>query len=172
MSMTTRETPAHTEPALCRVLALNPEGRVTELRRLRWAPLPPELGQLTGLECLHLELPAVGGYLEWPPYPYGVPLYDLIGPIPPELGQLRQLRELRLQGNLLTVPSRPNWGNLRQLRELRLALNLLTGPIPPELGQLRQLRELRLQGNLLTGPIPPELEQLRHCGSCGWRSIC
>ena len=161
MSMTTRETPAHTEPALCSVLALNPEGRVTELRRLRWAPLPPELGQLTGLECLHLELPAVGGYLEWPPYPYGVPLYDLIGPIPPELGQLRQLRVLRMEGNLLTGPIPPELGQLRQLRELWLALNLLTGPLPDALGQFRNLQSLRLGANGFSGSLPPAWAQLQ-----------
>ena len=65
--MTNREPPAHTEPGLCSFLALNPEGRVTELRLqdiLRRAPLPPELGQLTGLQCLHLELPDGDWYWE------------------------------------------------------------------------------------------------------------
>ena len=88
MPLTTREPPTITEPGLCRVLALNPEGRVTELRlqeHLRRAPLPPELGQLTGLECLHLELYPDFMSPEWPPD--GVPLYDLFGPIPPELGR-------------------------------------------------------------------------------------
>ena len=56
----TRETPAITGSGMCRPLALNPEGRVTELslqEHLRSAPIPPELGQLTGLKCLHLPAP-------------------------------------------------------------------------------------------------------------------
>ena len=184
MPLATREPPAITEPGLCRVLALNPEGRVTELRlqeqHLRGAPLPPELGQLTGLECLHLELFSDGVSLEsdgmdweWPLVgvprklpPDGVPLYDLFGPIPPELGQLRQLRVLRLANNLLFGPIPPELGQLRQLRVLRLANNLLEAPIPPELGQLRQsLETLDLSWNLLTGPLPDALGQLRNLQS-------
>ena len=155
MAKTTREPPANTEPGLCRLLALNSEGRVTKLRVqdfLRRAPLPPELGQLTGLQCLHLELPANEWYLD-----FGMPtLYDLIGPIPPELGQLRQLRELQLANNLLTGPIPPELGQFQQsLETLDLSWNWLTGPLPDALEQFRNLQALHLRTNVFSGPLPP-----------------
>ena len=106
-------------------------------------PIPPELGNLTGLE--------------------GVDLYSngLSGPIPPELGNLTSLRGLTLSRNRLTGPVPPELGNLSSLTSLELHSNDLTGPIPPELGNLTSLRGwLTLEDNYLTGPIPPELGNL------------
>ena len=140
-------------------LALNPEGRVTELNlgghRLS-AHIPPELGELTGLKYLNLSTHT--GILETRA---DFRFYGLVGTIPRELGQLQKLRELVLADNLLTGPVPPELGQLADLQELSLNDNLLTGPIPPELGQLAGLQDLHLHNNLLTGPIPPELGQLR-----------
>ena len=110
-------------------------------------PIPPELGNLTGLE--------------------GVDLYSngLTGPIPPELGNLTSLRGLTLSRNRLTGPIPPELGNLTGLTGLNLGDNGFTGPIPPELGNLLSLRELYLSGNALTGPIPPELGDLTNLGT-------
>lgn len=106
-------------------------------------PLPPELGNLSGLEWLDL-----GNN-------------RLTGQIPRELGNLASLHSLRLEGNQLTGPIPPELGNLHGLESIYLGVNQLTGPIPPELGSLTDLLTLRLNGNQLTGPIPPELTNLQ-----------
>ncbi len=153
--MPTRENPHIMGPGRCGFLALNPEGRVTELRlkdHIVSTPMPPELGELTGLKYLYL------------PADFGIRAgrtHGLTGPIPPELGQLRQLQEMQLESNLLTGPIPPELGQLPNLQWLDLQNNFLTGPIPPELGQLQQLQFLNLGHNVLSGPIPPELGQLR-----------
>ena len=105
-------------------------------------PIPPELGNLTGLRELRL------GH------------NDLTGPIPPELGNLASLRDLRLGPNDLTGPIPPELGDLSNLTDLVLYNNNLSGPIPPELGKLTGLRRLSISNNNFSGPIPPELGNL------------
>ncbi|MYE81670.1 MAG: hypothetical protein F4X36_07455, partial [Gammaproteobacteria bacterium] len=100
-------------------------------------PIPPELGNLTGLRELRL------GH------------NDLTGPIPPELGNLASLRDLRLGPNDLTGPIPPELGDLSNLTDLVLYNNDLSGPIPPELGKLTGLRRLSISNNNFLGPIPP-----------------
>ena len=107
-------------------------------------PIPPELGNLSGLTSLNLRANA------------------LAGPIPPELGSLAGLEELWLDGNALNGPVPPELGGLAGLRELSLSGNTLEGPIPAELGALVGLEGLWLDGNRLEGPIPPELGSLAH----------
>lgn len=101
--------------------------------------IPPELGDLAGLERLWLERNELGG------------------PIPPELGNLANLKALRLHHNSLTGPIPPELGRLASLEQLRLQENGLTGVIPPELENLASLNDLWLNGNELTGSIPPGL---------------
>ena len=105
-------------------------------------PIPPELGNLSGLTELSLEA------------------NELEGPIPPELGSLANLRSLYLDYNDLTGPIPPELGNLANLTVLWLNVNDLTGPIPLELDNLANLTELWLSNNRLTGAIPPELGNL------------
>ena len=71
-------------------------------------PIPPELGQLTQLKALDLQV------------------NRLTGPIPPELGQLTQLERLYLGGNQLTGPIPPELGQLTQLEWLYLDGNQFT----------------------------------------------
>ena len=128
--------------------------------------IPPELGQLTGLQVLTFAYNRLTGPI--PPELGQLPrlnrldLFDnqLTGPIPPELGRLPELEYLRLHNNRLTGPIPPELGQLPVLLVLDLSDNQLTGPIPPELGQLPKLYRLRLFDNQLTGPIPPELGRL------------
>ena len=101
--------------------------------------IPPELGNLTRLEVLHL----------WN--------NQLSGSIPLELGNLDQLRYLYLDGNQLSGSIPPELGNLTALRDLWLFNNQLSGSIPLELGNLTQLKGLRLNGNQLSGCIPAQL---------------
>ena len=105
-------------------------------------PIPPELGQLAGLQRLYLND------------------NDLTGSIPPELGQLARLQHLWLDNNDLTGSIPRELGQLASLQRLYLYRNYLKGPIPPELGQLAGLQRLYLSDNNLTGSIPRELGQL------------
>ncbi len=73
--------------------------------------LPPELGELTGLQVLALEGNALGGA------------------IPPQLGNLGELRTLRLGGNRLSGPIPRQLAALDKLSQLRLGGNDFS-PIP------------------------------------------
>ena len=105
-------------------------------------PIPPELGNLTHLTGLYLQV------------------NQLSGPIPPELGELASLTGLSLYSNSLTGPIPTELGRLADLESLYLSYNDLTGPIPTELGELASLTWLSLASNSLTGAIPTELGRL------------
>ena len=129
-------------------------------------PIPPELGNLSGLTELSLRANELEGAI--PPElgnlanltVLSLHTNRLTGAIPPELGNLANLTVLSLRSNRLTGAIPPELGNLANLRSLSLGYNDLTGPIPPELGNLANLTVLRLNVNDLTGPIPPELDNL------------
>ena len=106
--------------------------------------IPPEIGNLGGLEWLELGNNRIEGE------------------IPPEIGNLTGLRHLSLGPNRLTGEIPPEIGNLTELWFLSLALNNLTGEIPPEIGNMIGLRHLRLFANDLSGSIPPEIGNLTH----------
>ena len=128
--------------------------------------LPPELGQLLGLETLWLQSNQLTGMI--PKELSGlVDLKELIialnqfsGPIPAELGHLKNLENLFADHNMLSGPIPPELGMLTKLEGLTLGKNQLTGEIPSELGNLSNLKILNLFDNELSGPIPPQLGQL------------
>ena len=103
--------------------------------------IPPELGDLDGLDELFLTGNELGGE------------------IPPELARLDNLRSLWLEDNRLTGAIPPELGEL-DLKGLFLSHNRLTGSIPPELSHITNLGYLELDDNQLTGPIPQELGSL------------
>ena len=103
--------------------------------------IPPELGDLDGLDELFLTGNELGGE------------------IPPELARLDNLRSLWLEDNRLTGAIPPELGEL-DLKGLFLSHNRLTGSIPPELSHITNLGYLELDYNQLTGPIPQELGSL------------
>jgi hypothetical protein len=95
--------------------------------------IPSEIGQLTGLEYLHLTT------------------NKLNGSIPSNLGNLRNLKKLFLSRNQLSGPIPSSLGNLRSLEILALQNNQLSGRIPSSFGNMSNLRILSLFHNLLTG---------------------
>lgn len=122
----------------------NAEGRVHVLGKANArasGPIPPELGQLTGLEVLMLSF------------------NEFSGPIPSELAQLTSLVSLFLRGSPSIGPIPSELGQLTNLTRLGLQVGF-SGPIPPELGLLTNLRNLVLGFNQLDGPIPVELGDL------------
>ena len=98
--------------------------------------IPPELGQLVGLERLYLSR------------------NQLSGAIPSELGHLLNLRFLELHHNRLSGSIPPELGQLDNLIALWLGHNQLSGAIPPELGRLPNLAVANIIGNQFTGCLP------------------
>ena len=132
---------------LGKVVVVDLSGRWDSERR-EWVrhglsgPIPPELGNLSNLQQLHLGS------------------NDLSGPIPSELGTLSSsLEALGLCWNQLSGPIPPELGTLAHLEYLCLLGGYHSGPIPPELGDLANLEYLSL-GIGLSGPIPAELSEL------------
>ena len=149
----------------------NDQGQVIriDLRRnfMHDVEIPPEIGGLTSLEYLMLELNGIVGPI--PPEIGNLTnlthLYltdnDITGPLPPELGNLTKLNVFLIRRNDLDGSLPPELGNLTELTSFHLDHNDLTGPIPPEMGNLTKLYGLLLNDNELSGPIPPELGNLR-----------
>ena len=106
--------------------------------------LPPEIGDLTGLFELCLDI----NFLQ--------------GPIPPELGNLANLEVLDLYDNFFEGSIPAELGQLTFLFELFLDDNFLTGSIPSSLGSLSSLEVLVLAENFLSGPLPTGITQLRN----------
>jgi internalin A len=138
------------------------EGRTTlDLSNQGLDRLPPEIGQLTQLQSLHLGQNRLSGL---PPeitrltqlQSLDLSLNRLSG-LPPEITRLTQLQSLYLGGNRLSgLP--PEITRLTQLQSLDLSLNRLSG-LPPEITRLTQLQSLYLGGNRLSG-LPPEIGRL------------
>ena len=123
------------------------DGRVTAIRLTGTAdepggltgPIPPELGQLTGLTVLDLS----GN--------------ELSGPIPWELGNLANVQTLNLSHNRLAGLIPPELANPADLSELYLEFNRLTGLVPRPIWERIVRRELamRYDGNAIRGFEPP-----------------
>ena len=140
--------------------------RLDLVERPLYGGIPPEIGDLEGLEVIDLRWTTIGGEI---PAELGrltgLRRLDLggnwfSGPIPPELGSLTGLELLDLGGNHLSGTIPVEMSRLTNLYTLVLGGNKLTGPIPPELGDLVGLRYLALWGNQLTGTVPVELGRL------------
>lgn len=101
--------------------------------------LPPEIGNLEGLQTLNLSF------------------NQLTGPIPAELGNLYNLHWLDLSHNQLNGSIPTELENVAVLYWLDLSYNQLTGAVTT--GLAKALREdLRLWGNLLDGTVPASEE--------------
>ena len=107
--------------------------------------IPPQLGNLTGLQQLWLN----GN--------------RLTGTIPTRLGRLTQLRGLHLDKNQLSGSIPTQLGALSNLTDLQLQDNQLTGPLPSQLGGLTQLNKIYLLRNAgFSGCVPLPLRRVRY----------
>eukprot|EP00253_Pinus_taeda_P014691 PITA_14691 len=127
--------------------------------------IPPQIGNLTGLTYLGLEMNYFSGAI-----PSLIRLQklerlylsvnDLQGNIPTEIGHLKRMGLLQLGRNNLSGRIPESLGGLQQLRQLLLAYNQLSGNIPASLGKCVTLERLDLSYNRLSGRIPPEVAGL------------
>lgn len=107
--------------------------------------IPPEIGNLSQLEKLYLQVNAI------------------TGSIPPEIGRLQALKELEIWDNRLTGSIPEEIGNLSKLEVLQLFENAdLTGPIPAKIGNLANMKRINLSFCKLTGNLPVELTKLQN----------
>ena len=127
-------------------------------------PIPSELGNLSNLQMLVLNLngfngniPANLGNLTNVQY-MSLSENSLSGAIPPELGGMTSLEQLILDKNALSsLPT--GLGTLSNLTILSIQDNNLSGQLPSDLSDLGNLTELYLNDNSLgspTGDIPSE----------------
>ncbi|MCF4966466.1 leucine-rich repeat domain-containing protein [Nostoc sp. CMAA1605] len=129
-----------TKEELLQIIAQAAKDNVTELDLSfkGLTTLPPEIGQLTNLQLLHLQ-------------------DNQLSSLPPEIVQLVNLRSLNLYKNQLrSLPL--EFVQLVNLRSLDLSSNRLRS-LPPEFVQLVNLQSLDLGGNQLRS-LPPEIVQL------------
>jgi len=105
--------------------------------------IPPELGLLTGLETLSLQMNSISGTL------------------PEQMENLRYLSGAIFYANELSGTI-PVWiSSLTNLEWLSMASNSLNGSIPEELGSLTSLKLLNLQYNYnILGSIPESFQSL------------
>lgn len=93
--------------------------RINNAEGMTPGPIPPEIGNLTGLKELCLSM------------------VKLTGEVPPEIGNLTNLIKLQLFGNELTGGIPESFGNLVNLEKLDMSGNQLSGDIPAAFYRVR-----------------------------------
>jgi len=117
------------------------------------APLPTEIGLLTNMKVLNLDMSAFEGT------------------IPTQVGELSLLQNIFARGKFKphdanhnkisgTLPTQI--GRLKKLHTLALSHNFISGTIPPQIGGMDILRSMQLEENKLSGSMPDVFEGLRH----------
>ncbi len=99
--------------------------------------LPPEIGNLTGLE--------------WLSFYFG---NSINGALPPEIGNLTELRVLSFEINNFTGEIPPSYSNLTKLRGLWLYNNQLSGNVPEFINTFTNLVFCDISQNSLSGTLP------------------
>ena len=134
-----QEEQAAYEMALYRIEQAQSSGQSwLNLSALGLYEVPPEIGQLSNLQTLHLGT-------------------NQLTTLPPEIGQLSNLTELDVSHNQLTALP-PEIGQLSNLVRLDAWDNQLTS-LPAEMGNLHNLQWLNLSQNQLS-TLPLELMEL------------
>ncbi len=130
-------------------------------------PLPPELGELTGLEQLILTSNQISGTIPDSiadaPNLVNIDLGDnrMTGSIPVALTKLDNLNLLNIGENQLTGPIPYQMSDLKKLWLMDLSANQLDGSVPAQFGGMPTLRYLRLDHNQLGGALPGGLANLK-----------
>lgn len=104
--------------------------------------LPPEIGDLTGLDYIRISNSLLGGT------------------IPDEIGNLTNLTELWFFANQLSGPMPDTLFSMTGLLVLNLNSNNLTGTIPAAIGNMTNLATFIAGGNNFVGTLPPEMGNL------------
>ncbi|XP_073142574.1 uncharacterized protein [Henckelia pumila] len=99
-------------------------------------PIPPTIGNLTGLTSLALDN------------------NELTGLIPKTLGELAQIEQIYLEHNRLQGYIPIELCQLSRLRDLYLSDNMINGTIPACFGDLKFLSRVFLDSNRLTSVVP------------------
>jgi small GTP-binding protein len=128
------------QTALGRIEAVERSGSsFLDLRNLKLRTLPSEIGKLSNIEELYINL-------------------NMLTSIPPEIGKLANLKKLYVNSNRLkSIP--PEIGNLISLEEFFISNNELNF-IPQEIGNLTELKTLDLHDNRIT-ILPSEIKNLK-----------
>jgi len=131
------------DAATGRVVALQLEAPPPKSRHYMQGTLSPSLGGLDFLESLVVrDMARIGGA------------------IPAALSRLARLRQLYLEGNMLSGPVPGSLGGLQSLQYLSLAGNRLAGQLPPELGAVSGLEQINVARNGLSSAVPPSYGNL------------
>ena len=129
--------------------------RIKNAEGMTPGPIPPEIGNLTGLKELCLSM------------------VKLTGEVPPEIGNLTNLVELQLFGNELTGSIPESFGNLVNLENLDMSGNQLSGDIPaafyrvrnywmlwPELVEDNNFTLENIRNAMIPAPKSPKIKML------------
>ncbi|CAO2044235.1 unnamed protein product [Urochloa humidicola] len=131
------------DAATGRVVALQLEAPPRKARRYMEGSLSPSLAGLEFLQALVIrDMARIGG------------------PIPAALSRLARLRELYLEGNMLSGAIPGSLAKMGSLQYLSLAGNRLDGQLPPELAAVSGLEQINVARNRLTGGVPPSYKSL------------
>ncbi|CAL9152784.1 unnamed protein product [Musa hybrid cultivar] len=124
--------------------AISPDlGQISLSNNRLSGPLPPSIGNLTGLQKLLLNQ------------------NQFAGRIPPEMGRLQQLSKLDFSGNRFSGPIAPEISRCKLLTFVDLSRNELSGELPPEIAGMRILNYLNLSRNQLEGSIPASIATMQ-----------
>lgn len=134
--------------------------------------MPPEIGWLSSLESLKIDLSNVKANLselllfeDKPALSPNVSTLSLFanniyGSIPTQIANMKPLTYLDISTNKLSGTIPTILGTLTHLGELYLQSNAIGGSLPTELGHLEDVHRMDLSSNALTSTLPAEINAM------------